>query len=85
VALAVCSARWGWGLRAKQTEVIRMGAGWSWGRALGISVAVACVPGLVLVGIPPLLVALTGLMFVPAMFGAMRRRVVRERQALDEA
>jgi len=44
---------------------------------------VACIPGVVLLGIPPLLVAVTGIAFLPATFGLAARKVVSERFELD--
>ncbi|MEZ4310740.1 MAG: hypothetical protein R3F14_22075 [Polyangiaceae bacterium] len=53
-----------------------------WG-ALGWTVLASLVPGLVAIAIPPILVAVTGAMFVPHMFKYMHRRAVEERRALD--
>lgn len=52
-----------------------------WG-AWAITVAVSCFPGILLIAIPPILVAVTGL-FVPIAFYAMARRVVSERRTLE--
>jgi hypothetical protein len=54
-------------------------SGWA---ALGYAVLWSCLPGVVAIGIPVVLVAVTGLVFVPAMFWLMRRRVIAERVAL---
>jgi uncharacterized membrane protein YhdT len=54
-------------------------AGWS---ALGWTILASCVPGIVALAIPPLLVALTGFVFVPATFGFMRWRTTEERLVL---
>lgn len=53
-------------------------------RALGLTIASSLLPGLVLVGIPCILVGLTGLVFVPATFWSVVSRVRRERLALAE-
>lgn len=52
-----------------------------WG-ALGYTILAACLPGIVAFAIPVLLVAVTGLLFVPWMFGHMYRRVLQEREDL---
>lgn len=57
----------------------------SWLPALAITVAVSAVPGILFLGVPPILCAVTGLVFVPATFRAARRVVIRERIAFDEA
>jgi hypothetical protein len=41
----------------------------------------ACVPGIVLYAVPPLIAAVTSL-FIPVTFGALRQRVLAERAAL---
>jgi hypothetical protein len=46
-------------------------------------VGLACLPGIVLLGIPPILVALTGLLFIPAMYVVTARCIQRERFALE--
>lgn len=50
--------------------------------AWAITVAVSCFPGIILIAIPPILVAVTGF-FVPIAFYVMARRVVSERMALE--
>ena len=52
--------------------------------ALMWTVAASAIPGVVLICIPPLLVGLTGLVFVPWMFGWSSSRAVLERIALSE-
>jgi hypothetical protein len=42
-------------------------------------------PGIVLLFLPPVLTALTGLAFIPLMFLLMRRRVVAERTTMAHA
>ncbi len=56
-----------------------------WAKAWGITIGVAALPGALLVGIPPLLTAITGLAFIPFMFALMRRRVMSERSVLELA
>jgi hypothetical protein len=54
--------------------------GWE---ATGAATAVACVPGLALLGIPPLLVALTGAVFLPPSFDWAARRAWHEELLLE--
>ncbi len=56
-----------------------------WLRAWGITIAVACVPGIVMLLVPPVLVAVTAITFVPAMFITFHRHLLAERSALDLA
>jgi hypothetical protein len=83
LALVLCAANWAWSLRGCETHQLTAGLRESWVRALGITCAVACVPGLVLFAAPPLITAVTGLLFVPAMYVLTARRVARERLALE--
>jgi hypothetical protein len=57
----------------------KVGSGWA---ALGVTV-VSAIPGAFLFLIPPAITTATGLLFIPAMFGMMRRRIVQERNALQ--
>jgi hypothetical protein len=81
LALLLMAVRWAWTLRTCETLALRS-AGSRWVRALLCAVGVAAVPGIVLLAIPPVLVALTGLVFIPAMYALTARRVERERLAL---
>jgi hypothetical protein len=83
LALLVCSLRWAHKLRARPTDEIHLGLSRAWLESLLISAGIACLPGIVLLGIPPILVIVTGLLFVPLMFKAMARWVVEERVALE--
>ncbi len=47
------------------------------------TVLAGCVPGVILYLVPPVLVAATGLVFIPATFAAMRARVHAERGAIE--
>ena len=47
------------------------------------TILAGCVPGVVLYLVPPTLVAVTGLVFIPAAFTLMRARVRSERRVLD--
>lgn len=55
-------------------------SGWA---AFGWTVLASCLPGIVALAIPPLIVAATGIVFIPYMFRFMHGRVVDERTALD--
>ncbi len=57
-------------------SVDRVGGAW---RALGMTVFASAFPGVVIFSVPPLLTAVTGALFVPALFSAMKRVVVAER------
>jgi hypothetical protein len=82
LALLFMAVRWARSLRTCETLALRSWASSRWVRALFCAVGVAAVPGIVLLAIPPVLVGLTGLVFVPAMYALTARRVERERLAL---
>jgi hypothetical protein len=50
--------------------------------AWGWTILASCVPGIIALGIPPVIVALTGVLFIPATFTFMRWRVTQERFVL---
>lgn len=83
LALLVCAVRWAFKLRTRETAELRVGLGRAWGKALAISAGIACLPGAVLLAIPPLLVVATGLLFVPLMYYCTARTLTRERIALE--
>lgn len=56
-----------------------------WSKTLGIVVLVSSVPGLILFAVPPILSAITGLAFIPAMFIVARRLLLKERALLAMA
>ena len=56
--------------------------GWA---ALGWTVLGSLLPVLIAIAIPPVIVFLTGALFVPYSFNAMHRRLVEERDILDSA
>ena len=56
-----------------------------WATAWAVTVGVSAIPGLFLLAIPPILVAVTGLVFVPLMFVLVRRCVINERALLERA
>jgi hypothetical protein len=83
LALLVCAVRWAYKLRSVETAKLRVGLGRAWGTALLVSAGVACLPGIVLLAIPPLLVVVTGLAFVPLMYHRTALALDRERRALE--
>jgi hypothetical protein len=83
LALLVAAVRWAFSLRARETSTLRAGVHRHWGIALLVAIGVACLPGVVLVGLPPILVGVTGLLFVPFMFVGTARCIARERLALE--
>jgi hypothetical protein len=82
--LAMCVA-WARSLRRRHAVEIRNEINGSWIKALVVTVAVSAFPGAILFAIPPFLVAITGLVFVPAMYLATARRIAKERDALQTA
>jgi hypothetical protein len=56
-----------------------------WVRAWGISILAAAVPGAILLLVPPLLTAFTGLAFLPPLFLGMRAIYRREREVVERA
>jgi len=54
-------------------------------RTLGAVALAGLVPGVVLLGIPPLVIGATGLLLIPALFGALRTTYDTERAALLQA
>jgi hypothetical protein len=83
LAVLVGAVRWARSLRERPTELLTTGLTRSWGLTLLVAVGLACLPGIVLLGIPPILVALTGLLFIPAMYLVTARCIQRERFALE--
>jgi hypothetical protein len=82
VALAIASALWARTFARREAAEVRFHAGRASSRALWTTIGVSCVPSIVLCGIPPILVAVTGLTFVPRMFRMTAERLVRDRQML---
>jgi len=83
LALLLASVCWAWKLRSRETPLVAVDVHRTWAIALGAAVGAACFPGLALIAVPPVLVFATGLVFVPAMFLATARRLVRERTLLE--
>jgi hypothetical protein len=83
LAVLIGSVRWAHRLRATPTAALGQGLHKPWGMTLLVAIGVACIPGIVLLGIPPVLVAVTGIAFLPATFGLAARTIVSERFALE--
>ena len=83
LAVLIGSVRWAFRLRETPTVRVRLDLHKHWGVTLLVAMGVACVPGIVLLGIPPLLVGITGLAFLPATYALAARAVVSERFELD--
>jgi hypothetical protein len=83
--LAVLIGTVRWAFRLRETPTVRLGVDLHkhWGLTLLVAMGVACVPGIVLLGIPPLMVGITGIAFLPATYGLAARAVVSERFELD--
>ena len=79
--LAALCLRFAYQARRRPLESLRR-AGW---KAYGLTVAASAVPGAVLYALPPIIVALTGLIPVPCMFAAARAALERERGVLAAA
>lgn len=83
LVLAILAIRFGSKIGEKSTEELDAHPaqeGWS---AVKITALASLVPGVVLYLVPPILISLTGLLFVPLSYAAVTRALVRERQALD--
>ncbi|HEV8324437.1 MAG TPA: hypothetical protein VG389_22655 [Myxococcota bacterium] len=78
LALAALCVRFARQARRRPLASLRR-AGW---KAYGITVAVSAVPGVALFALPPVIVALTGLIPVPCMFAAAHAVLERERGVL---
>jgi hypothetical protein len=91
VALVVHSLIWASSLRRRPTANLRAGVHKAWIRALGIATFAAFLPGALFVKdvgpsilLPPLIVAATGLAFIPLMYWATVRRLAAERSRLGD-
>jgi hypothetical protein len=84
ISVLVGTVHWSLGLPKCATKDLSRDLYKSWGRTLGIAVLVACAPGIVLLAVPPLLVAITGLAFLPAAYFVASRGVASERVALED-
>ncbi len=86
IALAVAAALHARRLAKSDLDAIRsMPTHRPWLVALGVAVLAASIPGIILLVVPPILTAITGFVFVPAMFLFIRHRLVSERAAMLSA
>jgi hypothetical protein len=83
VALCVCAVLWARDLSKRHTAALADGLGGSTFKAIFVAVGVASLPGILLLGVPPALVLVTGLVFVPVMYAATVRCMRRERLELE--
>jgi hypothetical protein len=83
LAVLVGALQWAFSLRAKPTAELRRSLHKRWGITLLVASGLACIPGIVLLAIPPILVAVTGLVFMPAMYWMTAFVVHRERFAIE--
>jgi hypothetical protein len=82
VALAVTCWMWAKRVAATPTEELIAGKPRGWGKSLAAAFVCGLVPGVVLLAVPPALVIITGLVFIPAMYSAMHHQVTSERAAI---
>lgn len=75
----------GFGRRMKNAsvdEIARMSINQEWAKVWAITVGVSALPGILLLLVPPILAAITGLAFIPFMFVLVRRRLLTERSTI---
>ena len=84
VVLAFRAAAFGPRIRERSTdELRRMPSSYGWMTLLFTAIA-GLIPGAILLLVPPVLIALTGLVFVPYSFYRMSRAIHRERVVVDD-
>jgi hypothetical protein len=80
VALALCGYFFAKKLKAMHLdELATMKIHREWTKAWLITIGVSCLPGIILILVPPILVAITAIAFVPFMWTLLHRSVVQER------
>jgi hypothetical protein len=86
LALAACAIRFAWKMKAMPSEdLAKIPIHREWAKAWGFAVGMSCLPGVILLLVPPLLSAITGIVFIPFMFLHMHRRLIAERAVLAMA
>ncbi len=85
LVLAICALVYGLKLARRESALIASGVSKDWLKAFGFTILAGAVPGALLFLVPPIVVALTGIVFIPAMYIFMGRRIVSERRLLEEA
>lgn len=84
IALLVMAIKFAKRLRSLSAHDIQnMSIHREWLKAWGITIGVSCVPFILLFAVPPILVAITGIAFIPIMYAVMRHRILSERQTLE--
>jgi hypothetical protein len=71
--------------QASLEEVKSRSPNLDWAKAWGLTIAVAAMPGVLLLCFPPLIAAVTGILFIPAMFVLARRCMIAERTTVEMA
>ncbi len=83
LTLAVCAWRYAKKLHARSVSELYAGFTGDWVTALAFTTLAGALPGALLIFIPPILVVITGLVFIPAMYVSLGRRILRERVTIE--
>lgn len=83
LVLAMLAALFGLRLPGKSTAELRLKPAQEGWFALGITCVAGMMPGALLILVPPILIGVTGIVFIPASFYLMNRAIVRERESVD--
>ncbi|MBX3228688.1 MAG: hypothetical protein KIT84_08550 [Labilithrix sp.] len=80
IALAICGFLFAKRLRSLTLEgLIDLKIHREWLKAWMITIGISCLPGILLILVPPILVAITGITFIPVLWYVLHSAVVRER------
>jgi len=86
IALAICCVLFAVAMAKLQTAAIVVRPKHrDWLRALGVATLVSAVPGILLLGVPPMISVVTGLAFIPLMYLWTRKALLHERAPIDAA
>ena len=85
VVLAICGWRFAKRIQVRDRLELETRRHRDWLRAWGFTALASAIPGALLLAIPPLLVLVTGLVFIPAAYLRMTTRVIRERVMIELA
>ncbi len=80
--LALCAAKFGSRLREKTTAELRLAPSRDGWVAFAYTAIAGLIPGALLILIPPILIGVTGLLFIPLSFYKMNQTIVGEREDL---
>jgi hypothetical protein len=83
LVLAICAWRFGRKLARRESSELANGVTGDWLKAYGLTLLAGAIPGALFFLIPPILVGITGLAFIPFMFVIMKNRVLGERLAIE--